>query len=333
MMGKTLDFREREVLRIVVEHYTDKGKGSNSFYVAEKLPFEISPSTVRNIMASLQAKGYLKSGGKRGKFPTDKALREHIQHLIKVKPWKEARSSLPIASASTWQEVMKEAAKNLSLFSGTLSLLVSPSIFHFPFAHIRFLRTGEKTVLILLNTPSGILLTQGIRVSKDYTQDELDRISEILNRDYKMATLQEVTVRLKLKMNNEVKILREILEGFRSLLGKMDVLVEGEALLLDKLEGSIDKIKRILKIFEDKREVLELLENLHLGDEIQILWGEQLPFPYGDECVFLIYPYAQKGIAAVFGPKHMKYRRALEALDLTGQTLKKFLKAEAENGG
>ncbi len=331
-MGKALDFREREVLRIVVEHYTDTGEGSNSFYVAERLPFNLSPSTVRNIMASLQAKGYLKSMGKRGKFPTDKALREHIQNLIKTKPWKGLSIKFPIEPASTWEEVLKEAAKNLSRFSGTLSLLVSPSIFHFPFSHIKLLRTGENTVLILLRTPSGILLTQGIRTPKDYTQRELDQVEEILNREYRMMTLQEVATRLRLKMGNEIRILAEILEGFHSILQKMDILVEGEILLLDRLEGSIDKIKEILRVFENKKEVLDFLENLNLGDEIQVLWGEELPFPYGEEWVFLLYPYSEKGIAAVFGPKHMKYSKALQALDLTGQTLKKIFVAEAKNG-
>ncbi|GEM_PF-2087734 len=333
MMGKPLDFREREVLRIIVEHYTDTGQGSNSFFVAEHLPFEVSPSTVRNIMASLQAKGYLKAGGKRGKFPTDRALREHIERLLKVKPWKESTGEIKIEAQGTLEDFLKEAARNLSVFSESLSLLVSPSIFHIPFSQIRLLRTGEKTVLILLNTPSGLLLTQGIRTYRDYTQEELDGVARMLNRDYRLKTLQEVAVNLKLRMDNEVRMLREILENFKILLERIDVLVEGESLLLGKLEGNLEKIKEILRIFEEKKRVLEFLDNLNLGNEIQVVWGESLPIPYGEGCVLLLYPYSHKGVAAIFGPKHMKYSKALAALDLTGQALKKLLSSEVSHGG
>ncbi len=333
MMGKPLDFREREVLRIIVEHYTDTGQGSNSFFVAEHLPFEVSPSTVRNIMASLQAKGYLKGSGKKGKFPTDLALREHIERLLKVKPWKESTGEIKIEAQGTLEDFLKEAARNLSTFSESLSLLVAPSIFHIPFSHIRLLRTGEKTVLILLNTPSGLLLTQGIRTSRDYTQEELDGVAKMLNRDYKLKTLQEVALNLKLRMDNEVRMLREILENFKILLERIDVLVEGESLLLGKLEGNLEKIKEILRIFEEKKRVLEFLDNLNLRNEIQVVWGESLPIPYGEGCVLLLYPYSHKGVAAIFGPKHMKYSKALAALDLTGQTLKKLLSAEVSHGG
>ncbi len=332
-MGKSLDFREREVLRIIVENYTDTGHGSNSFFVAQHLPFEVSPYTVRNIMASLQAKGYLRGEGKRGKFPTDRALKEHIERLLKVKPWKQTQEDLNIEPQGNLEDFLREAARNLSTFSESLSLLISPSIFHIPFSHIRLIRAGENTVLILLNTPSGLLLTQGIRTPRDYTQRELDGVAEMLNRDYRFKTLQDVIVNLKLRMDNEGRMLREILENFKFLLERMDILVEGESLLLGRLEGSLEKIREILRIFEEKKKLLELLENLNLGDDIQVVWGESLPFPYGEGCVLLLYPYSQRGLAAVFGPKHMKYSKALAALDLTGQTLKKILSAEVNYAG
>jgi len=189
-MGKELNFREREVLRIIVEIYTEEGELSNSFSVAEKLPFRMSPSAVRQVMASLEAKGYLSLSTRKGRFPTNLALKIYINNLIRVKPWRQVEGKFQIKAREDMNLMIKEAAALLSEESQNLSLLVSPSIFYVPFSHVSFIRVQENTFLLLLRSLKGLIITRTIRIDRDYTQNKLDEISNILNERFKGRTLR-----------------------------------------------------------------------------------------------------------------------------------------------
>lgn len=317
-----LNFKEREVLRIIVERYTEKGQRSNSFYVAEKLPFRLSPSSVRQIMASLEAKGYLSPPSSKGRIPTELALKIYIDSLLKVKPWRVKRDNIKFDVKENLEELIKEVTRALSQQSQNLSLLVSPSFFYVPFSQINFIRVQENTLLVILRTLRGLILTKTIIVDRDYSQEKLNKISEIINLNFKGKTLKEAVDIIETGFQRGGKLLREIILKMRKFMEEREVYVEGEALIIDKLKGNIEKIKGVLKIFEEKKEILNFLSSLELGHEIQVVWGEEMPFSHSKDCVFLLYPYLPKGVIAVFGPKYMSYSKSLAALDSFGEYLK-----------
>ncbi len=323
-MGKELNFREREVLRIIVEIYTEEGKLSNSFSVAGRLPFRMSPSAVRQVMASLETKGYLSLSTRKGRFPTNLALKIYINNLIRVKPWRQVEGKFQMKTSEDMNLMIKEAAALLSEESQNLSLLVSPSIFYVPFSHVSFIRVQENTFLLLLRSLKGLIITKTIRIDRDYTQNKLDEISNILEK-FKGRTLREVMDFIEEGIYRGSRSLKEIIRKMRELVGEGDLYVEGESLIFERLRGNLEKIKGILKIFEEKKEVLKFLNKLELGGKIEVVWGEQIPFPYGKDCVFLLYPYLPKGVMAVFGPKNMSYSKSLAALDNLGGYLRSVI--------
>ncbi|MCD6453976.1 MAG: hypothetical protein J7L62_01580 [Candidatus Aminicenantes bacterium] len=324
MVRSGLNFKEREVLRIIVEKYTEEGEWANSFYVAEKLSFKASPPTVRNIMASLEAKGYLSSPSKKGRIPTEKALKIYIDSLLKVKPWKREKQTegIDIKFTENLEELIKQSARVLSEKSQNLSLLVSPSFFYIPFSHVKFFRLQENVVLVILRSLKGLLLTKTVIIDRDYPQEKLDKISDILNLNFKGRTLREVADIIEEGFQRGGKLLRELIQFMRKFMEEREIYVEGEVLIVEKLKGNFEKIRGILKLFEQKKEILNFLGRLELGHEIQVIWGEEMPFDYSKDCVFLLYSYLPKGIIAIFGPKYMSYTKALAALDNLGGYLR-----------
>lgn len=321
-MKRGLSFKEREVLRIIVERYTERGQKSNSFYVAENLPFRLSPSSVRQIMASLEAKGYLSPSSGKGRVPTELALKIYIDSLLKVKPWRVKKEDIKFDVKENLEELIKEVTRALSQQSQNLSLLVSPSFFYVPFSRINFIRVQENTLLVVLRTLRALILTKTIIVDRDYSQEKMNKISEIINLNFKGKTLKEAVDIIEMGFQRGGKLLREIILKIRKFMEEQEVYVEGETLIVDKLKGNIEKIKGVLKIFEEKKEILNFLSSLELGHEIQVVWGKEMPFSHSKDCVFLLYPYLPKGIIAVFGPKYMSYSKSLAALDSFGEYLK-----------
>ena len=71
--------RERDILLALVRQFIATGAAVGSKTLAEKLPEAPSSATVRNVMANLEALGYLSQPHiSAGRVPTDKAYRYYV---------------------------------------------------------------------------------------------------------------------------------------------------------------------------------------------------------------------------------------------------------------
>ncbi len=335
-----MTLREREILRIVVEQYIEKGLPISSAAVARLLPFSLSPATVRNIMAGLEEKGYLfHKYHSAGRVPTDKALRYYIKTLIKARPWQDQEIELELSKSRDLMDILERASKFLSEFSENVAVVVSPRMFEIPFSYIKFIRIFEKRALLFMVTVNQIVISKNIELTEDLSQQQLDRISSFLNEHYAGKTLSQIKELLQESIESEGRIFRDLIKKIIFVLQNQlqkEVFVEGQSKIIEKIDFSdIEKLKELFSLFEEKSRILNFLNQLELSQRhsrIEIFIGGESDFPFADQCVLMVSPYSGKGLVAVFGPKRMKYIKALAALDSVGSSLNRIISLGGGNG-
>src|SRR3989338_475350 len=85
MTAKKTDFQERKerVLGIVVDEYIKSTTPVGSHFIVQQYSLDLSPATIRNILAELEEEGYLSHPHtSAGRVPTQTGYRYYVDHLI-----------------------------------------------------------------------------------------------------------------------------------------------------------------------------------------------------------------------------------------------------------
>src|ERR1700722_5936285 len=107
-----LDERSREIFRQIVESYLATGEPVGSRNISRLIPITLSPASVRNVMADLEALGLIYAPHtSAGRLPTEIGLRFFVDALMQVGDLTEPeRQSIQTQLASVGKAQSVEAA-------------------------------------------------------------------------------------------------------------------------------------------------------------------------------------------------------------------------------
>ncbi|HEX2083026.1 MAG TPA: heat-inducible transcriptional repressor HrcA, partial [Xanthomonadaceae bacterium] len=89
--GAALDPRARQLLRALIGRYIRDGEPVGSQTLARHAGLDVSPATIRNILADLEDIGLLSAPhASAGRVPTVQGYRVFVDSLLQVKPLREA---------------------------------------------------------------------------------------------------------------------------------------------------------------------------------------------------------------------------------------------------
>jgi heat-inducible transcriptional repressor len=105
-----------------------------------------------------------------------------------------------------------------------------------------------------------------------------------------------------------------------------DLLFTGQTNLMDVAELSeADQLKKLFESFNQKRDILHLLEQAINADGMQIFIGEESGYDVLDNCSVVASPYEvdgqMLGVLGVIGPTRMHYDRVIPIVDITAKML------------
>ena len=341
-MKTMLDKRSRSLLKTLVERYIADGQPVGSRTLSKASGLELSPATIRNVMADLEELGLIASPHtSAGRVPTARGYRLFVDTMLTAQPasivGSDARPIEPQPlQPDQPQRVIANAAQllsNLSSFVGVVTAPRKPSVFH----HIEFLRLGERRVLVIMVSPDGDVQNRVIFTTQDLSQAELAEASNRLNAGYAGLSLEAVRERLK----GEVDALRgEIAQlmsaavqvGTEALEHEEErVVISGERNLLTVQDFSHDlgSLRRLFDLFEQKTQLMRLLDvssraegvRIYIGGESQVVPFEELsivsaPYEVGGQVV---------GTLGVIGPTRMAYDRMIQIVDITSRMVSQAL--------
>jgi len=105
-----------------------------------------------------------------------------------------------------------------------------------------------------------------------------------------------------------------------------DFFVSGETNLMGFSElSNVDKLKRLFDAFNEKRDILHLLDQCLGSAGVQIFIGRESGYNLLDDCSLVTAPYVVDdqvvGVLGVIGPTRMPYERVIPIVDLTAKML------------
>jgi heat-inducible transcriptional repressor len=352
-MAAMLDDRSRTLLKTLVERYIADGTPVGSRTLSRTSGLDLSPATIRNVMADLEELGLIASPHtSAGRVPTARGYRLFVDSMLTARPlavqdFAQPSPELAAEMAAVReqlhpdqpQRVIAQAASLLSNLSHFVGVVMAPRK-DGVFRHIEFLRLGERRVLVILVTPDGDVQNRVIFTVRDHAQAELVEATNFLNAHYAGLGIEEMRERLK----GEVDALREeiaalmtaaVQAGSDALAESSDqVVVSGERNLLAVQDFGQDmgSLRRMFDLFEKKTELMRLLDVSSRAEGVRIfIGGESHVVPYESLSVVTA-PYEVDGrvvgTLGVIGPTRMAYDRMIRIVDITARLVGHTLSAK-----
>jgi heat-inducible transcriptional repressor len=306
---------------------------------------ELSPATIRNVMADLEELGLIASPHtSAGRVPTARGYRLFVDTMLTARPLDLSTLPAEVAAARQLhpdqpQRVIAQAAQLLSSLSSFVGVVTAPrkaSVFH----HIEFLRLGERRVLVILVAPDGDVQNRVIFTARDHSQGELVEATNYINAHYAGLSIEEVRERLKREieaLQGEIASLMQaaVQAGTDALAESVDnVVVSGERNLLgvQAFGNDMSSLRRLFDMFEHKTELMRLLDNSSRAEGVRIyIGGESQVVPF-EELSVVTAPYEVDGrvvgTLGVIGPTRMAYDRMIQIVDITARMVGNVLSAK-----
>ena len=334
-----LDERAKSLLKTLVERYIADGQPVGSRTLSKASGLELSPATIRNVMADLEELGLIASPHtSAGRIPTARGYRLFVDTMLTAQPALLGADSRPIENLQPDQpqRVIANAAhllSSLSNFVGVVTAPRKPSVFH----HIEFLRLGDRRVLVIMVSPDGDVQNRVIFTAQDLSQSELAEASNRLNANYAGLTLEAVRERLKREVNtlrNEISSLMNaaVLAGTEAMVDEQErVVISGERNLLavQDFNNDMGSLRRLFDMFEQKTQLMRLLDVSSRAEGVRIyIGGESKIVPF-EELSIVSAPYEVDGqivgTLGVIGPTRMPYDRMIQIVDSTSRMISQAL--------
>ncbi|RME55478.1 MAG: heat-inducible transcription repressor HrcA [Deltaproteobacteria bacterium] len=346
--------RSRRVLQVIVEGYIETAEPVGSRTVSRKSMLNLSPATIRNIMADLEELGYIRQPHtSAGRVPTDEGYRFYVDTLLKCrKLQKREREKIWKSFQSSDFEVdtiMTRTSQLLSELSHYTAMVLSPRINNSILKHIEYIRLSPKTLLAILVTENGIFQTRLVQTECVVSQRELDRFNNYLNSILTGLTLTEVRQRLIAEKQRDEHLKHELTQALElgekvieqvGRIQKDELYIEGKTHIFDQPEFSRpEKIKRILQTLEEKELFIQILNKTltttpEEAADKRILIGSENDHRIFGDCSLILASYSKGGTPlgsiGILGPTRMDYGRVIPLVDYTAQVLGRLFEAWME---
>ncbi len=331
-----LSERYRKVLAIVVEDYIRYAEPVGSRTVSKRLKPPLSPATIRNIMADLEELGFLTQPHvSAGRIPTEEGFRYYVENLLETEPLPEsAKERIEEAFESEeiedLSELLKIASRLLSQMTGFPAVVSAPKLGGERLLKIDFVPLGKGLVLVVAVTEAGTVVNRLLKIPPQVSAKSLERLAEYLNYKLPRLTLEEARDELLREIEAEKKFFENIFAELEEKDSPREPFVEGLSKLLEIPEfKDLEKLKELLRAFEEKNIFLKIIERCLGGQGVQILIGQEtgLGAPKNLSAVASPYFHAKYplGGLAVIGPMRMNYSKVVPVVDYTSQVVSHLL--------
>jgi heat-inducible transcriptional repressor len=329
--------RHQQILTDVVREYIETGEPVSSRSVAARHTEPLSSATIRSVMADLEGEGYLyQPHTSAGRVPTAAAYKFFVEQVAA-----QATASTndrdwirrELESAQTPEAVMERASHVLAAVSRGLGILISPPLAQSAVEHVRFLLLPENRVLVVLITAGGVTRDKVIRPERGFSQEDLDRVSDHVNRHYAGWTLEAIRADLRSQVERDRERYGQIAGDALVLCdpailgdaGERRIYVEGAAQIATAPEfTSQDQLRELLEAIEVKDRLIALLSGcIEAPEPIHVELGLEQMSAAGKHLALVSSSYTSKdqgqGTLGILAPMRMHYERVITAVAFMAQ--------------
>jgi heat-inducible transcriptional repressor len=343
------DPRARQLLRTLVSRHIRDGEPVGSQTLARHAGLDVSPATIRNILASMEDAGLLAAPhSSAGRVPTAQGYRLFVDSLLQVKPLagdelRRLRSELPPGSGT--QALLGNTSELLSAMTHFVGMVSVPGRESFTFRQIEFVALDPQRVLAILVFADGEVQNRMVQVRRAFNPSELEQAANYLNAHFAGQPLAHIRAALLRDLRNARSEMERLLASSLDLAeqafapGRDDtsfdgVVVAGQTRLMGLQDiNDLDRLRALFEAFAEKRELLQLLERTAKAPGMRVFIGEETGLAPLEGMSLVTAPYGagghMLGVLGVIGPSRMAYERVIPVVEATAAVLGAALSPDA----
>ncbi len=335
--------RAREIFRRVVEGYLESGQPVGSKTLASDDAIDLSPASIRSVLADLEALGLLAAPHtSAGRMPTESGLRIFVDGMMRVaEPTAEERAHIEqrLAEPGPVEQALEQASSVLSDLSGAAGMVMVPTREQ-RLAQFNMVDLGQGRALAILVGEDGAIENRVVELNNRMDHSTLERVTNYVTSRLSGRTLAEASAAMRQEIATGKTQLddasRDLVERGLAVWSedaqsRPVLIVRGAANLLDDSAlGDIERVRSLLDDLEGKQSVAELLDSAKDAEAARIFIGsENRLFGLSGSSV-IASPYRDRegrvvGVLGVIGPTRLNYARVVPMVDLTARSLGKLI--------
>ena len=343
--GRPLNERAQRLLTALIEAYIRDGQPVGSRTLTRESGLTLSSATVRNVMADLEEYGFVTSPHtSAGRIPTDKGYRFFVDTLLKMRPAGGVdQGVLNVleqrfgAASDDPRALVASASHLLSSFTQLAGVVTIPRQSHSAVTQIEFLALSDNRVLAILVVNGREVQNRILQLDRPFAGEDLRRAANFLNEQFRGRELSEIRLALVAQLQETRAHMNQLMLDAISMAQQMfgvsegggdgaDVVIAGETNLMGFAElSNVEKLKGLFDAFNEKRDILHLLDQCLRADRVQIFIGHESGYRILDDLSVVTAPYTVDnevvGVLGVIGPTRMAYERVIPIVDLTARLL------------
>jgi heat-inducible transcriptional repressor len=338
--------RAQLLLKALIENYIRDGQPVGSRTLSRDSGLSLSSATIRNVMADLEELGFVASPHtSAGRIPTDKGYRFFVDTLLKLKPLhheevEEIERRLE-GNVSNGRSLVQSVSQMLSNVTHMAGLVTLPNAHYVALSQIEFVGLSENRALAIMVMDNREVQNRVVQLDRYYSPDELRRAAAYLNEAFAGRSLPDVRAQLVGQLQETRQHMNQIMLDAIQVAQKVfdekpddrvEYVIAGETNLMGFAELSdVDRLRRLFEAFNEKHDILRLLDNCLRAEGIQIFIGHESGYRILDDISVVTAPYMLDnrvvGVLGIIGPRRMAYERVIPIVDVTAKLLGSALNA------
>ncbi len=339
-----LNERAQMLLKALIENYIRDGQPVGSRTLSRDSGLSLSSATIRNVMADLEDLGFVASPHtSAGRVPTDKGYRFFVDTLLKLKPLhheeiEDIERRLGVESANG-RSLVQTVSQMLSSASHMAGLVTLPNPHYIALTHIEFVGLSENRALAIMVMSNREVQNRVVQLDRYLSPEELRRAANYLNEAFAgrslpdvraqlLAQLQETRQHMDQLMRDAIQVAQKVFDTKGD--ERVEYVIAGETNLMGFAElHDVDRLRRLFEAFNEKHDILRLLDSCLRADGIQIFIGQESGYRILDDISVVTAPYMVDnqvvGVLGIIGPTRMAYERVIPIVDITAKLLSSAL--------
>lgn len=342
-----LNERSQQLFKVLVENYINDGQPVASKTLSENEKINLSPATVRNVMADLEELGLIISPHtSSGRIPTPQGYRLFVDNLVTVKPLRgKAVDSLreEMGIDDSQKGLINKASSILSGMTKMAGVVTIPRREAVILRHIEFLPLTSNRILVILVVNEQEVQNRVIHTDRPFNESELTKTANYLNEEFMGKDLckirQSVLNSMKQERDDMQHIMKMAIQMTDNVVDEQnndDFVMAGQTNLMEYAEmANMEKLRHLFDAFNAKRDVLHVLDQSIKAEGMQVFIGEESGYAAFDGCSVIASPYKVSeevvGVLGVIGPTRMAYDKVIPLVDVTAKLLGSLLVDPSKN--
>ncbi len=324
--------RKEKILQAVVHLYIRTGKPVGSSTIGDNYRLNLSPATIRNVLADLEKEGFLTHPHtSAGRIPTDRGYRFYVDSIVNIQRL-AAEEEQRIRTEYTkrrreLEDLMLSTTRVLSALSHCTGFVLPHKEIVEKLRRVDLIPFNREQVLAVLVSESGFVRNHVMNVGTAPDQDALRKASNFLNDRLAGLEFPEAQTRLTSELMRFEHEMRDE-QALLTTLGKdlfglgapqdQDLYVEGASNIFNFPEFQDYEAMRTFAHLVDEKEALGQVLARELSQKgLQVRIGAEMPELKDFSVVSTGYSLNGRpvGIIGILGPKRMEYERMMSIVN------------------